>query len=97
MGPVNSLSGQDPFIYSLEEWKQGQGAMVQQVIPGMDFIWPVILVEKEGFWMAKPGTDIPLLSTPPPPEISEGVIDQGKGGKSAASPQTMSIIIVHQI
>lgn len=49
MGPVNSLSGQDPFIYSLEEWKQGQGAMVQQVIPGMDFIWPVILVEKEGF------------------------------------------------
>lgn len=47
--------------------------------------------------MAKPGTDIPLLSTPPPPEISEGVIDQGKGGKSAASPQTMSIIIVHQI
>ena len=47
--------------------------------------------------MAKPGTDIPLLSILPPPEISEGVIDQGEGEKSGASPQTVSIIIVHQI
>lgn len=46
---------------------------------------------------AKPGTDIPLLSILPPPEIGEGVIDQGEGKKSRASPQTVSIIIVHQI
>lgn len=91
MGPVNNeWSG----FFRLQPGRveAGTGVMVQQIIRD-GFIWPVILVGEGGI-LGQAWDRHPLLSAPPPPEISESV-DKGKEENQGPAPS--SVIIVHQI